>query len=129
MRPSACRLISGCAAASLGLEEDIQIVGQAPNGKLALAAVLTNKPDVLITDIEMPEMTGLELANKVQSRKLAARVVILTTFARERYLRRAMSSGASGYILKDRPAKELADAVRRVHQGLRVIDAELAADA
>ncbi len=110
-------------------EEDIQIVGQAPNGKLALAAVLTNKPDVLITDIEMPEMTGLELANKVQSRKLAARVVILTTFARERYLRRAMSSGASGYILKDRPAKELADAVRRVHQGLRVIDAELAADA
>ncbi len=84
---------------------------------------------MLITDIEMPEMTGLELANEIQTRHLNTRVIILTTFARAGYLRRAMTSGASGYVLKDRPAKELADAVRRVQQGLRVIDPELAAEA
>ena len=77
----------------------------------------------------MPQMTGLELAAELQSRQLGMRVIILTTFARAGYLSRAMTSGASGYILKDRPAKELADAVRRVHQGLRVIDPELAAEA
>jgi two-component system response regulator DesR len=83
----------------------------------------------LITDIEMPEMTGLELAADVRSRGLATRVIVLTTFARAGYLRRAMDAGARGYVLKDRPAKELADAVRRVHKGLRVVDPELAAEA
>ena len=122
-------MVLGALAALLALEEDIEVVGQAPNGKLALAEVLVRKPDVVITDVEMPEMTGLELANEIQTRRIATRVIILTTFARAGYLRRAMSSGASGYVLKDRPAKELADAVRRVHQGLRVVDPELAADA
>jgi two-component system response regulator DesR len=122
-------MVLGALAALLALEDDIEVVGQARNGKEALAATLAQKPDVLITDIEMPEMTGLELANEVQSRQLATRVIILTTFARAGYLRRAMTGGASGYVLKDRPAKELADAVRRVQQGLRVIDPELAAEA
>jgi two-component system response regulator DesR len=122
-------MVLGALAALLALEQDIEVVAQAPNGKEALAAVLAHKPDVLISDIEMPVMTGLELANEIHSRQLPTRVIILTTFARTGYLRRAMTSGASGYVLKDRPAKELADAVRRVHQGLRVIDPELAADA
>ena len=115
-------MVLGALAALLELEEDIEVVGQACNGKQALEAVLALKPDVLITDIEMPEMTGLDAANEIHGRQAATRVIILTTFARAGYLRRAMTSGASGYILKDRPAKELAEAVRRVHQGLRVID-------
>lgn len=122
-------MVLGALAALLALETDIEVIGQAPNGNVALAEVLAHKPDVLITDIEMPGMTGLELANEIQARRISTRVIILTTFARAGYLRRAMSSGASGYILKDRPAKELADAVRKVDCGLRVVDPELAADA
>ena len=122
-------MVLGALAALLALEDDIEVVGQARNGKEALAAILSQRPDVVITDIEMPQMTGLELAAELHSRQLGTRVIILTTFARAGYLSRAMTSGASGYILKDRPAKELADAVRRVHQGLRVIDPELAAEA
>jgi two-component system response regulator DesR len=122
-------MVLGALAALLALEDDIEVVAQARNGKEALAAALSQRPDIVITDIEMPQMTGLELAAELQSRQLGMRVIILTTFARAGYLSRAMTSGASGYILKDRPAKELADAVRRVHQGLRVIDPELAAEA
>lgn len=122
-------MVLGALAALLELDGDIRVVSQERNGKAALASVLRENPDVLITDIEMPEMTGLELASEIQSRALATRVIILTTFARAGYLRRAMDVGARGYILKDRPARELADAVRRVHKGLRVIDPELAAEA
>jgi two-component system response regulator DesR len=122
-------MVLGALAALLEMEGDIKVVGQVRNGREALKAILDVQPDVVITDIEMPEMTGLELAAEIQARQLAKRVIILTTFARAGYLRRAMNAGASGYILKDRPAKELADAVRKVHQGLRVIDPELAAEA
>ena len=101
----------------------------APSGPSALTAIAKQKPDVLVTDIEMPEMTGLTLAGEVQSRFPQTRVVILTTFARPGYLRRALDSGAKGYLLKDRPSAELADAVRRVYRGLRVIDPDLAAEA
>jgi two-component system response regulator DesR len=121
-------MVLGALAALLEMEDDITVVAQAQNGKQALERVLALRPDVLITDIEMPEMTGLELAEAVKSVE-STRVVILTTFARAGYLRRASEAGASGYLLKDRPARELADAVRRVHQGLRVIDPELAAEA
>src|SRR5262249_6150920 len=100
---------------------------QLRNGREALAAVASHNPDVLITDIEMPEMGGLELASCLKGR--AVRVIVLTTFARPGYLRRAIDAGASAYLLKDRPARELADAVRRVHSGERVIDSELAAEA
>jgi len=122
-------MVLGALAALLELDGDIRVVSQDGNGRAALASVLRENPDVLITDIEMPEMTGLELASEIQSRGLATRVIILTTFARAGYLRRAMDAGARGYVLKDRPARELADAVRRVHKGLRVIDPELAAEA
>lgn len=122
-------MVLGALAALLELDGDIRVLSQERNGKEALTSVLREHPDVLITDIEMPEMTGLELAAEIRSRGLSTRVVILTTFARAGYLRRAMDAGARGYVLKDRPAKELADAVRRVHKGLRVIDPELAAEA
>src|SRR5206468_9913037 len=91
--------------------------------------VLTHKPDVFITDIEMPGMTGLDVAGELKRSRCATRVIILTTFARAGYLRRALDAGASGYLLKGMRAEELANAVRRVHQGLRVVHPELATEA
>jgi two-component system response regulator DesR len=115
-------------AALLEMEGDITVVAQAANGKAALDAVRAHRPDVLITDIEMPEMSGLDVAAALE-RSDRPRIIILTTFARAGYMRRALEAGASGYLLKDRPARELADAVRRVHRGLRVVDPDLAAEA
>ena len=122
-------MVLGALAALLETEPDIAVCARAANGRLALSAVAAHHADVLVTDIEMPEMTGLTLAGEVRDRYPETRVIILTTFARRGYLRRALDAGAKGYLLKDRPAAELADAVRRVHQGLRVIDPQLAADA
>ncbi len=122
-------MVLGALAALLEIEGDITVVARAKNGKEALRAVLTHKPDVFITDIEMPEMTGLDVAVELKRQRKETRVIILTTFARAGYLRRALDAGASGYLLKDMRAEELADAVRRVQQGLRVIDPELATEA
>ena len=122
-------MVLGALAALLEIQGDISVVAQARNGKEALQAVLAHRPDVFITDIEMPEMTGLDVAGELKRGRCAAKVIILTTFARAGYLRRALEAGASGYLLKDMRAEELADAVRRVHQGLRVVDPELAAEA
>ena len=122
-------MVLGALAALLETEPDITVCGRAANGREALTAIARQKPDVLVTDIEMPEMTGLTLAGEVRDRHPQTRVVILTTFARPGYLRRALDAGAKGYLLKDRPAAELAEAVRRVHRGLRVVDPDLAAEA
>ena len=122
-------MVLGALATLLEIEGDISVVARALDGKEALEAVVAQNPDVFITDIEMPRMTGLEVAAELRRRRMRTRVVIVTTFARAGYLRRALDSGASAYLLKDRPAEELADAVRRVHQGLRVIDPELATEA
>lgn len=122
-------MVLGALAALLETEPDIAVCDKAANGRQALSAVGKHRPDVLVTDIEMPEMTGLTLAAEVRDRYPQTRVVILTTFARPGYLRRALDAGAKGYLLKDRPAAELADAVRRVHRGLRVVDPDLAAEA
>ena len=122
-------MVRGALATLLELEPDIRVVGQAANGREAGKLITQLHPDVLVTDIEMPEMTGLELANLLKEQESKTRVVILTTFARPGYLRRALDAGARGYLLKDRPASELAEAVRRVHNGLRVIDPDLAAEA
>lgn len=119
-------MVLGALAALLELESDIEVVGLARDGRQALELALREAPDVLLTDIEMPQMTGLELAAELKARGSAARVVILTTFARGGYLRRALEAGALGYLLKDAPAERLAEAVRRVHQGLRAVDPELA---
>jgi two-component system, NarL family, response regulator DesR len=122
-------MVLGALAALLEIEKDISVVARAHNGREALGLVEEHKPDVLITDIEMPEMSGLTLAGEIHQRFPRVHIVILTTFARSGYLRRAMDAGAQGYMLKDRPATELADAVRRVCRGLRVVDPELAAEA
>lgn len=121
-------MVLGALAALLELEDDITIVARAHDGREALDLVARVDPDVVLTDIEMPAMTGLELAAALQERG-RQRVIILTTFARSGYLRRAMDAGAAGYLLKDAPAEQLADAVRRVHRGLKVIDPELAVTA
>jgi two-component system response regulator DesR len=122
-------MVLGALAALLEIEPEIEVVGKARDGHEALELVEQHRPDVLLTDIEMPRMTGLELAAEVARRRLSTRVIILTTFARGGYLRRALDAGASGYLLKDSPAEELANAVRRVHQGGRAIDSELAREA
>ncbi len=122
-------MVLGALAALLDIEEDISVVAQARNGREALAAVLEHRPDVFITDIEMPYMSGLEVAAELKKLKTATRVIIVTTFARGGYLRRALESGALGYLLKDMRAEQLAEAVRRVNQGLRMIDPELATEA
>jgi two-component system, NarL family, response regulator DesR len=122
-------MVLGALAALLEIEGDISVIGRARNGTEALREVLVQKPDVFITDIEMPEMTGLDVAAELKRRRTGTRVIILTTFARAGYLRRALDAGASGYLLKDMRAEELAEAVRRVQQGLRVIDPELATEA
>ncbi len=120
-------MVLGALAALLELEPDIEVVGRARDGKEALDLVEKNSPDVILTDIEMPRMTGLELAAELKRRRSPARVVIVTTFGRSGYLRRALDAGAAGYLLKDSPAERLAEAVRRVHAGLRAVDPELAA--
>lgn len=122
-------MVLGALAALLETEGDIEVIGRAANGEDALAMIRERKPDVLLTDIEMPKMTGLELAAAVKRDALPTRVIILTTFARGGYLRRALETGASGYLLKDSPAEQLANAVRRVKAGGRVVDPELAAEA
>jgi two-component system response regulator DesR len=122
-------MVLGALAALLEIEGDIAVVGRANDGDAALAICTREKPDVLLTDIEMPKMTGLELAAAIKRAQLPTRVIILTTFARGGYLRRALEAGASGYLLKDSPAEQLANAVRRVKLGGRVIDPELAAEA
>jgi two-component system response regulator DesR len=122
-------MVLGALAALLEIESDLTVVGRATTGRGALDLARSLRPDVIVTDIEMPEMSGLELAGQVQNERLTSRVVILTTFARPGYLRRALDAGAAGYLLKDAPSHQLADAIRRVHAGTRVIDPALAADA
>ncbi len=122
-------LVLGALAALLEIEGDIEVVGQARNGAEALDLVRSLRPDVLLTDIEMPQMTGLDLATELNRQQAPVRVIIVTTFARQGYLRRALEAGVSGYLLKDSPAAQLADAVRRVNAGLRVVDPELASEA
>ncbi len=122
-------MVLGALLALLEIESDIEVIARARNGDETLDLVRTHRPDVLLTDIEMPGKTGLEVAGVVRQEALPTRVVILTTFARAGYLRRALDAGASGYLLKDSPAEQLANAIRRVHAGGRAVDPELAAEA
>jgi two-component system, NarL family, response regulator DesR len=122
-------MVLGALSTLLDLEADITVAGTASDGEEAVRLVEALRPDVLLTDIEMPKMSGLEVAAEVRRRGLPTQVVILTTFARGGYLRRALDAGAVGYLLKDAPASTLAQAVRDVHAGGRAIDPLLAADA
>lgn len=119
-------MVAGALAALLNLEDDLQVVAQASNGQQGLALCQQNLPDILVTDIEMPIMTGLELAAAIKQEALACRVIVLTTFARSGFLQRAMQAGVQGYLLKDAPAEQLAEAIRKVHAGGKAIAPELA---
>ena len=122
-------MVRGALAALLKLEPDIDVVASVGDGDLAWRELGRLKPDVVVTDIEMPGLTGLELAQRIKDQGLPCKVVILTTFARPGYLRRALDAGASGYLLKDAPADRLAEALRKVHRGGRAVDPELAVEA
>jgi two-component system response regulator DesR len=121
-------MVLGALAALLETEPDIEVVGRGRNGREALALAISQRPDIVLADIEMPEMTGLELAAELKRLRLPVRVAILTTFARTGYLRRALDAGVSGYLLKDAPAATLARALREIQAGGRSIDPELAAE-
>jgi two-component system, NarL family, response regulator DesR len=122
-------MVRGALSALLGLEPDIEVLGAAADGEIAWRELQRLQPDVLVTDIEMPGLTGLELAQRIQRHELPTKVIIVTTFARAGFLRRALDAGVSGYLLKDAPAEDLADALRKVHNGGRAIDPQLAIDA
>ena len=122
-------MLRGALAALLRLESDIEVVASAGDGQEAWRLIEQHAPDILVTDIEMPNLTGLELAQRVRERGASCKVVIVTTFARPGYLRRALEAGVVGYLLKDAPVEQLADALRKVQRGGRVIDPQLAVDA
>jgi two-component system, NarL family, response regulator DesR len=123
------RMLRTALSALLSLEDDIDVVGSAGDGLEGIELTRQLKPDVVIADIEMPKKTGLELANWIRDQKLATRVIIVTTFARPGYLRRALDAGVSGYLLKDSPGDVLPDAIRTVYNGGRSIDPDLATQA
>ena len=120
-------LVRGALAALLSLEEDIEVVGQVGRGDQVANAVGTLTPDVVLMDVEMPGIDGLAAAAAIRAARPATRVLIVTTFGRAGYLRRAMEAGALGFVVKDAPPDALADAVRRVARGERVVDPTLAA--
>ncbi|WP_181140262.1 response regulator transcription factor [Streptomyces sp. Ru62] len=122
-------MMRGALALLLGMEEDIEVVAQLGSGDGIVDAVLTHRPDVALLDIELPGMSGLDAAAELRDQAPDCRVLILTTFGRPGYLRRAMEAGAAGFLVKDGPVEELAAAIRRVLTGETVVDPALAAAA
>ncbi len=121
-------LVRGALAALLDMEPDIEVVAQMGRGDEVLEAVVAHEVDVAVLDIEMPGMNGIEVVAQLAERAPEVRTLVVTTFGRPGYLRRAMDAGASGFVVKDTPSAELADAVRRVSTGLKVVDPELATE-
>ena len=126
-------LVRDAVAALLGLDFNIEIIGQASNGQDALNAIEALDsdlhPDIILTDIEMPTMNGIELSEKIAAKFPAIKMVIMTTFSRAGYIRRALTTGVKGFILKEAPSEELINALKKVMQGQKVIDRELAINA
>jgi len=122
-------MMRGALSLLLGLEPDIEVVAEVGDGDSVVPTAVRERPDVALIDIEMPGIDGLEAATRLRSRLPGCKVLILTTFGRPGYLRRAMEAGASGFLVKDGPVEELAAAVRRVLAGDRVVDPALAAAA
>ncbi|MFC8502704.1 response regulator [Pedococcus sp. NPDC057267] len=121
-------LVRGALASLLGLEPDMEVVAEVGTGDEVVPAALTSNPDVALVDVEMPGLDGIAATAALHDAMPAVRVLIVTTFGRPGFLRRALQAGASGFVVKDTPARQLAEAVRRVHSGLRVVDPSLAAD-
>ncbi|MDQ2847564.1 MAG: response regulator transcription factor [Actinomycetota bacterium] len=121
-------MIRGAFAALLGLEADIEVVAQVATGDEVVPAAVRHRPDVALLDVQMPGMDGLAAAAALGAQLPGCRVIMLTTFGRPGYLRRAMEAGATGFLVKDAPPEQLVEAIRRVHAGLRVVDPQLAAE-
>lgn len=121
-------LVRGAMAALLGLEEDLEVVAEVGSGDEVLAAARRTRPDVAVLDVEMPGLDGISAAAQLTSELPGTRVLIVTTFGRPGYLRRALEAGASGFVVKDTPSDELAEAVRTVAKGGRVVDPSLATE-
>jgi two-component system response regulator DesR len=121
-------LVRGALAALLNLEPDLEVVAEVGRGDEVVAQARQARPDVALLDVEMPGMDGIAATAALRAALPTCRVLMVTTFGRPGYLRRAMAAGASGFVVKDTPARQLADAVRRVHGGLRVVDPALAAE-
>lgn len=121
-------MVLGALSALLQMDGGFDVVGEAADGRVALEMVQGLRPDLLVTDIEMPHLSGLDLAVRMRELNLDTRVVIVTTFARGGYLRRALDAGVRGYLLKDAPSSRLAEALREVHRGGRAIAPELAGE-
>lgn len=121
-------LVRGALAALLDLESDLEVVAQVGRGDEVLEAARSSQAQVCLLDIEMPGLTGLEVAEQLRAELPEVRSLIVTTFGRPGYVRRALDAGAAGFLVKDIPARQLADAVRRVHAGLRVVDPGLATE-
>ncbi len=119
------RMLRGALGTLLSFEDDIDVIGQAANGKEALELINTHSPDVCLLDIEMPLMSGLEVAEALQRKGAASKIIILTTFARPGYFERALKANVHGYLLKDGPSEELAEAIRNVMKGKREFASEL----
>lgn len=122
-------MVRGALTALLRLEDDIEVVAEVSQGDQVLEAAMKSQPDVALLDVEMPGGDGLSVAQALHKSLPSCRIVILTTFGRSGYLRRAMESGAVGFLLKDAPADQLAVAIRRVMAGERVVDPDLALSA
>jgi two-component system, NarL family, response regulator DesR len=122
-------LVRGAIVALLGLETDLEVVAEAARGDEVVPMALDKRPDVALVDIEMPGLDGLAATAQLRTALPSCRVIVVTTFGRPGYLRRAMDAGASGFLLKDAPATQLAHAIRRVAAGGRVVDPALALDA
>jgi two-component system, NarL family, response regulator DesR len=122
-------MMRGALALLLGLEDDIEVVAQVAAGDRIVAEALAVRPDIALLDIELPGRSGLDAAAELRTRLPSCKVLILTTFGRPGYLRRAMEAGAAGFLVKDGPVEDLADAIRKVLRGERVIDPALAAAA
>jgi two-component system response regulator DesR len=121
-------LVRGALAALLELEADLQVVAEVGRGDEVVPAAVEHRPDVALLDVEMPGSDGIEVTRALKEALPGVRVLIVTTFGRPGFLHRALRAGADGFLVKDTPARQLADAVRRVHAGLRVVDPDLAAD-
>ncbi|MFF5171808.1 response regulator [Micromonospora sp. NPDC000089] len=121
-------LVRGALAALLSLEPDLDVVAEVGRGDEVVEAARRTRPDVALLDVEMPGLDGIAATAALRAALPGCRVLVVTTFGRPGYLRRAMEAGANGFVVKDTPARQLADAVRRVHAGLRVVDPTLAAE-
>ncbi|MFD2419983.1 response regulator transcription factor [Amycolatopsis pigmentata] len=121
-------MVRGALATVLGLESDIEVVSQVSSGDEVVAAAKEHRPDVALLDVQMPGKDGLTAAAELRSALPECRVIVCTTFGRPGYLARAMAAGAVGFVVKDSPPEQLVDAVRKVHNGLRVVDPALAAE-